>query len=500
MKNIYEKIMGLFSNKYFVAFLLVLLFSYLSIPELNLDYRSDNLTVTKQEGFYLLQSGLIDNDIKIPYSEILTGIDIDGGIVLQYDADVSELPEDQRIEALNNVKKIIETRIANLGIAETSVVTSVFNDEYRLNVELPGFENIETAKETLGATAELEFRLENTINAEQLSRAIDDLNDDYSLLIDKIRTDPSSLTELETEQYFQYLQRQQQLATEYPVYESTEPRLTGRDIERASVSVDPTSGLNQVVVNLNFTDEGTEKFRNITKDNIGKRLAVYLDNQIIQSPIINQEIPSGEAQISGGFTIERANLLKDQLNAGALPVPVTVINEKYIGPFLGTQTVRKSVLAGIIGVLLVIVFMAINYRKLVFITLLNVFLYTTISLFIYRITHTPLTLPGIAGFIMSIGLAIDSNILIFERLKEERLLHGNTRVAINNALTRSFTSIRDANLATFIASMVLYNPFNFGFLPVSSLVKGFSITLAYGVLVGLFTGYYVTRLILKRKE
>jgi len=271
---------------------------------------------------------------------------------------------------------------------------------------------------------------------------------------------------------------------EAPVFHTM---MTGKDLK--SIVVDsPISGTYQI--NFELTDEGSTVFADFTSNNVGKILAIVLDNKIISSPRINTAITEGSGTIQGSFTYEEANQLAVQLRYGSLPIPLTVEQIRIIGPTLGQDSLQKSLIAGGVGLLLVILFMAIFYKLPGLMANLAIITYALITFALFRLIPVTLTLPGIAGLILSTGSALDANILIFERLKEE-LRNGRTLAqAIDLGWKRAWPSIRDSNMATIITSLIL---FWFGSSFGASFVKGFAITLALGVLVSLFSAIVVTR-------
>ncbi|MEW5938439.1 MAG: protein translocase subunit SecD, partial [Chloroflexota bacterium] len=264
--------------------------------------------------------------------------------------------------------------------------------------------------------------------------------------------------------------------------------MTGADLKTATVGQDPTSGRYYIAFTL--TAEGAQIFSQHTSTHTQQYLGIVLDKTVISSPIINQAITSGEGQISGNFTYESANQLAIQLRYGSLPIPVKVVESRTVGPTLGEESVRKSVLAGAIGLAVVILFMAFYYRVPGLLADLALLTYALFSLALFKLIPVVLTLPGIAGFILSIGMAVDANVLIFERMKEELRGGKNLRQAIDLGWSRAWPSIRDSNISTLITCLIL---FMFGSSFGASMVKGFSVTLALGVGVSLFTAINVTR-------
>jgi preprotein translocase subunit SecD len=263
--------------------------------------------------------------------------------------------------------------------------------------------------------------------------------------------------------------------------------MTGADLDTVSVGTDP---LGNFLINFTLKPSAGQTFADYTTANVNKTLAIVLDKKVISAPNIGEPITGGEGSISGGFTQETANTLAIQLRSGSLPVPMKVVESRTVGPTLGEESVRKSVLAGIIGLAVVILFMAFNYRLPGVIADLALIIYALASLMLFKLIPVTLTLPGIAGFILSIGMAVDANVLIFERLKEELRAGRSLSQAIDLGWSRAWPSIRDSNISTLITCGILWV---FGSTFGASMVKGFSVTLALGVGVSLFTAINVTR-------
>jgi len=380
--------------------------------------------------------------------EIKRGIDLAGGTHLLFVADMSKVKEEDRNSALEAVKNNIERRINLFGISEPLVQTSKFKDEYRLIVELPGITDINQAIELIGQTAQLDFR-----------------------------------------------ELPQEATTTASFADFKQTDLTGKDLIRSRVEFDSNTG--KPVISLEFSEEGGKKFAEITKRNIGKPLAIFLDEIPLTAPVVKEEITAGKAVISGDFTLDEAKKLSIQLNAGALPVPIKIVEQRNVGASLGEESVRKSIQAGMIGLLMVVFFMIAYYGYLGFLATCGLVIYGLLTLALYKLIPVTLTLPGIAGFLLSVGMAVDSNILIFERMKEEIWAGKPKQLAMELGFGRAWDSIRDANVCTLITCFVLFNPFNWSFLNTSGMVRGFALTLALGVGLSLFTGIVVTRTILR---
>jgi protein-export membrane protein SecD len=263
--------------------------------------------------------------------------------------------------------------------------------------------------------------------------------------------------------------------------------LTGKQLKRAMVEFDPTS--RQAQVSIEFNDEGKELFAKITSENIGRPVAIYLDGSQVSAPTVQEAITDGRAVISGNFTINDAKLLTQRLNAGALPVPIELISQQTIGATLGAQTLEKSILAGVIGLIVVSLFMILFYRLPGLLSVLALIFYGLIVLSIFKLIPVTLTLAGMAGFILSIGMAVDANILIFERLREELKAKKPLSIAIPDAFKRAWPSIFDGNVSTLLTCLILM-------WFTTSLVKGFAITLSIGIIVSMFSAMVVTRVLL----
>lgn len=397
------------------------------------------------------------------------GLDLAGGTSLTLKADMKDLNESQKSKALEAVKTVIERRTNFFGVSEPIVQTAVSGNDYRVIVELPGV-NIEQAKDIIGTTAQLSFW-------EQ--------------------TATSSSVSIKTQEELQALVASQ---SAYPISVvlalGTYPNktnLSGSDLKETSVGFDANSGKPQV--QLKFTSQGAKKFADITSRNVGKIVAIVLDEQTIEAPVVNQAILGGEAVISGAFTTDSANALSRSLNAGALPVPLIYLQQHGVNATLGQESLLKSLFAGGLGIIIIIIFMTVLYGRLGVAASVALILYTLLVLSIFKLSSiTPyaitLTLSGIAGFILSIGMAVDANILIFERMKEERRLGRSWHEALELGFSRAWTSIRDSNISSLITCAVLYQ---FG----TGSVKGFALTLAIGVLVSMFSAIVVTRTLLK---
>lgn len=607
--------------------------------------------------------------LSIPHVEypLVLGLDLQGGSHLEYVADLSNVPLDQRGDAMDGARDVIERRVNQMGVSEPLVQTAKAGDQWRLTVELAGIRDVNQAINMIGETPILEFRVQNeqanrglteeeqqtlleanktkrelaeeifkraqagdsiqslseeysddeTIRAAggdlgwvldqrqyiKLKELGQDLNpgDAYPMMVDdgqnfyiaqveekkdagqeirashlliqwegseqsaqsrtkelalelmeKIKSEvtPANFEEkvreysdepgadktagdldyfrrgdmvppfedaafaltkgavsdiVETQFGFHLIKKMDErnvsnLRVRAVVLRqmtaadilNTEPwvrtELTGKQLKRAMLDFDPQTGAPIVV--LDFDSEGTELFAKMTKDNIGKPIAIYLDGSPISIPTVQTEITGGQAVISGSFTVNEAKLLAQRLQAGALPVPIELIAQQTVGPTLGSESIALSLKAGLIGFLLVLIFMILFYRIPGIISVFALAFYVAVVLAIFKIIPVTMTLSGIAGFILSIGMAVDANVLIFERLKEEFRTDKPLQVSVDEAFKRAWSSIRDGNVTTLLVCLVLYTF-------TSSLVKGFALTLGIGILVSMFTAIVVTRTILK---
>lgn len=380
------------------------------------------------------------------------GLDLQGGVRLSYDLQMDDIPQESRQDALESTRSIIDQRINVFGVSEPVIQTVRLGSDYRIVVELPGVTDVNQAIDLIGRTAQLTFW---------------ELSDEE--LTDEAAT--SSAYPLGAVFFSQ---------GKVPI----KTPLTGRDLESASVGFNSQTGATEVV--LNFTNEGAKMFADITRRNIGQPVMIALDNEVIQAPVVQSEIPSGEASITGGYTADEAKNLSIALNAGALPVPLDLVAQSNVGPSLGIQSLMLSLFAGILGLISIIIFMVYIYRKEGLIASLSLLVYTMIVLFIFKSLPVTLTLAGIAGFILSIGMAVDANVLIFERMKEELRRNKTKQQAIEQGFRRAWTSIRDSNISSLITCVIL---FYFG----TGIVRGFALTLAIGILVSMFTAIVVTK-------
>jgi len=601
--------------------------------------------------------------------EFALGLDLQGGAHLVYQADVSQIPEEDRGTAVEGVRDVIERRVNAIGIGEPNVQTSKVGEDYRVIVELPGVTDIQEAKDKIGETPILEFKKENTIPPRELTEEekteMDNFNeiayakaegylkeikngadfetlaeqnsedelsknnggylgyisnvgpyadlynwastveegsvsqelldtnqgyviakrggvtdgdievrashilicylgasrceganytksealakaqeiydqanaDNFADLAKQYSTDPGSkenggdlgffpkeamvgdfaeasfsakvgeiVGPVETQYGFHIIYKTDEkinqnieawyLAvnkkTELDILPPQDPwmntGLSGKQLERAEVVSDPNTGA--VQVSLQFDADGTQLFKDLTTENVGKPIAIYLDGEPISIPTVNEPIIDGSAVISGNFSLTEAGLLSQRLNAGALPVPIEIISQQTVGATLGAKSMQKSLKAATVAVILVMLFMALYYRLPGIISVISLALYISFTLALFKFIGVTLTLAGIAGFVLSVGMAVDANVLIFERLKEELKSGKSLKTATEEGFIRAWSSIRDGNISTLITCVLLI-------LLGTSFVKGFAITLGIGILVSLFTAITVTRVLLR---
>ncbi|KKU15737.1 protein-export membrane protein SecD [Candidatus Jorgensenbacteria bacterium RIFCSPLOWO2_02_FULL_45_12] len=385
-----------------------------------------------------------------------TGLDIAGGSYLVYEIDLSQVSISDKESVVKGLRDVIERRVNLFGVSEPRVYIENAAGKERLIVELAGIKDVNSAIREIGETPFLDFRevIENgtTQPANDLSgTASGTLSDAFSYGTSTVKF----------------------VATE----------LNGRYIKSAQLAFD---NLGKPQVDIKFSDEGAKIFEDITARNIGRPVAIFLDNDLIEVPVVQDKIVGGEAQITGSFTLDQAKTLVERFNAGALPAPIKLVNQQTISPDFGNNSMREAIFAGAIGTLAIIIFMLLCYREFGIYASMSLLMYTAITLSVFKFVPVTMTLAGIAGFLLSIGMAVDANILVFERTKEE-LAKGLTRTAaIEEGFRRAWTSIRDSNISTMITSAVLYYF-------TSSFVRGFALTLFIGVLISMFSAITVTR-------
>ena len=395
------------------------------------------------------------------------GLDLAGGSQLVYEADVSNVNPEEVSELMDTLREVIERRINLFGVSEpivqverSSFVSDV--ERHRLIVELPGVTDVGEAVEEIGRTPLLEFKLLDRNPQIELDIATSTETDEEgaALVLDDINP---------------YI----------------DTGLTGRFLDGARLDFTPPQGgiPAEPVVSLRFNSEGGQLFADITGQNVGEQLAIFLDGELLSSPRINERISGGQAIISGGFTTTEARDLAQNLNFGALPLPIELVSTQTIGATLGAEVLGSGISAAIIGLSLVIAFMVLWYRVPGTVAIVALSVYVALMLSLFMLIPVTLTAAGLAGFILSLGMAVDANVLVFERMKELYREGYDSRTAAYEGFSRAWSAIRDGNATSFISAIIL---FWFG----TSLVQGFALVFGIGILVSMFTAIVVTRTLL----
>jgi len=370
------------------------------------------------------------------------GLDLVGGSHLVYEIDMKDVPAADRDSVAEGLRDVIEKRVNLFGVSEPQVYRAQSGESSRLVVELAGIKDTKKAIEQIGATPSLYF---------------------------------AKKVEFETDK-----------GEKIPAHQQT--ALTGRYIKGAQLSFDPTTNTPQI--SLTFNDEGAKMFGELTGELVGKPLAIFLDDKLISEPIVQEKITGGQAQITGRFTIKEAKEMVARFNAGALPAPITLISQQTVGASLGTDSLQKTLYAGLIGMALVMAFMLLYYRGAGVVAGFALVIYVVLTLAVFKLFGITMTLSGITGFILSIGMAVDANVLIFERSKEERLKGAAPETALEEGFRRAWPSVRDSNITSIITAFVLYYV-------TTGFVKGFALTLLLGVIMSMFSAITVSRALLR---
>ncbi len=398
------------------------------------------------------------------------GLDLSGGTHLVYDANPAGIPEAEVSGAMSALRDVIERRVNLFGVSEPLVQiekTGLFSSnkegkKYRLIVELPGVTDVKKAIAMIGATPTLEFKKERSKK--------------------EVKAYNTALTEFKKEEKAGKKVTPSKVILAGP-YEAT--GLTGRFLESSQLEFNPTTG--KPTISIKFNDKGSKLFAKITKENIGKVLAIYLDGAPVSEPVIREEISGGDAIISGGFTIKEAKTLVGRLNSGALPIEkLDLLSSQTIGASLGGKAVNAGVNAGMWGLIFVAIFLILWYRVPGLLAVIALGIYISIVLALFKFIPVTLTAAGIAGFVLSIGMAVDANVLIFERMKEELNNGRNVVDSVREGFSRAWLSIRDGNTSSIITAIIL---FWFG----TSLIEGFALTFALGIIVSMFSAIMITR-------
>ena len=412
---------------------------------------ADVINAKKNELKYIER---LSNIPQFPEKPFKLGLDLQGGIHLVYEADMSKIAKQDYSSSLQGLRDVIERRVNLFGVQEPIVQVQETPGHYRLIVELAGIKDTSQAIKMIGLTPFLEFK------------------------------EPK-------ENYQEILENNQK------VFETGEGQLedpfqttglTGKYLKKAEMAFHETT--HKPLILLQFDSEGAKIFEDLTARNIGKPLAVFLDYQLTQAPKVQDKISGGKAQITGDFTIQEAKDRVRELNTGALPVPISLISQQSVGPILGKISLEKSLKAGIIGFLAIIVFLILFYRLPGFLASLSLGVFIGIVLVLFKLIPVTLTLAGIGGAILSIGMAIDANILIFSRMREEMKEGRGFIQSVEQGFNRAWSSIRDGNLTTLLVALIL---FAFG----TSFIKGFALVLSLGILISMFSAIFITKNFLK---
>lgn len=489
------------------------------------------------------------------------GLDLQGGIHLEYEADTQNIPDDQLNDALQSAQAVIERRVNAFGVGEPLVQLSNRGDSHRIIVELPGIKNIDAAKSMIQETPFMEFRElapesateeftkqneENKKNGETIL-ALAKNSQDFNTLAKQISQDPTAkqnggdlgfvkkgslvpefedvifkddfavgtvYPELVESPFGWHIIKKEEVKGEgeekevrashilfikdsienYPDKMYVPTGLSGKNVEKVTVDYQ-SQGIGAPQVLIQFDDEGAEKLAEVSKKNVGKPLAIFIDGEVFSAPIIQQELVGGSATVTSDFDAQSVKEYVKRLNEGALPIPIKLVAQQSVDASLGESALQQSLFAGAIGLLAVAVFMLVVYRFLGLVAVFALLFYTALLVVLFKFSaFTPfaitITLSGIAGFVLSIGIAVDANILVFERFREE-LSYGKTvRKALETAFNRAWPSIRDGHISTLLTTFILI-------MTGTGFVKGFAIILALGVLVSLFTAVVLVRVLLR---
>lgn len=448
-RKIYWTLLSIFLIGILAAFLI-----YPTTWNKSVDYLNDKVGFT-----------ILPHFLKKPF---VLGLDLQGGTHLVYEADLSNIAPEDYMESMQGVRDVIERRINLFGVAEPVVQVNKSGSHYRLIVELAGIKDTHQAIEMIGQTPSLDFREERP-QAEAEAMA-----EKQKAVLEKFQQGE----ELSFEE--------QQILIEDPYFVPTV--LTGKYLKGADIQFDQQTY--QTQVSLEFDNEGSKIFEDLTRANVGKRIAIYLDGTPISAPTVQEAIPGGRAQITGNFSLEEAKELVQRLNAGALPVPINLVNQQTIGASLGSVSLNKSLKAGIFGFIAILLFIIFYYRLPGLLASLSLLIYVVLVLAVFKFIPVTLTLSGVAGFILSIGMAVDANILIFERFKEEFKSGKSLGGSIDEGFNRAWPAIRDGNISTIITCIIL-------FIFATGLIKGFALTLGIGVLISMFSAIIITKTFLK---
>lgn len=394
----------------------------------------------------------------IPYK---LGLDLQGGTHLVYEADTTEIEDKSSV--MQGLRDIMERRVNLFGVEEPVVQIQENEDYSRLIIELAGVKEPSEAIKMIGETPFLEFREERSEKErEQILESL-------------------GVEEKSEEERRQLLEEIENINKD-PYFKETS--LTGQYLERAELEFNEMTY--KPVVSLYFDSEGSKLFEEITSRNIGKQVAIYIDGVLLSAPVVQESIKGGRAQITGDFTPQWAKDLVYNLNAGALPVPIELISQQSVGPTLGALSLEQSLKAGLYGLVAIVVFMVIFYKLPGLLASAALLIYLAVFLSIIKLVPVTLTLAGIGGIILSIGMAVDANVLIFSRTREELRGGRELSAALTEGFRRSWSSIRDGSITTLIVALIL---FFFG----TSFIKGFAFTLSIGIVLSMLSALFITK-------
>jgi preprotein translocase subunit SecD len=406
------------------------------------------------------------------------GLDLAGGSHLVYEADVSTIPEAEVTELMSVLREVIEKRVNSLGVEENAVYVEESSfaadvKQHRLVIELPGVTNVDAAVEEIGRTPLLEFKLvdEEVAATQAQAESMAESMSASGTSIKNIKANGVAVDAMDP-----YI----------------ETGLTGRYLESAALEFAGSGSgqlSNEPIVSIRFTPEGADLFEKLTRENVGGVLAIFLDGQLISAPRVNEAIAGGTAVISGGFNPEEAKALAQNLNFGALPVPISLVSTQTIDATLGAGVIEQSYIAGLVGFLLISLFLIAWYRVPGLIASVALFLYIVVNLALFMVIPVTLTAAGLAGFVLSLGMAVDANVLVFERMKEEFRSGKGSRQAASEGFSRAWSAIRDGNITGLISAVIL---FWFG----TALIKGFALVLGVGIIVSVLSAIVLTRTML----
>lgn len=448
----------MFKNVYFRLGLISAITTFailVALPRVPVKLNLGSFNLDSSIGGYYFTVGKKTVDLR----ELKKGLDLEGGVRIVLKAKMDNIAEADRDAALESAKEVIDRRINLLGVTEPYIATVKEGNEYRLLVEIPGVENVSEAVDLIGQTAQLKFK--------------------------QLKPDQ----EWSSDKFLEFFQNPD-------AWEETD--VSGADLKGVDVVFGQGGNIQQQgrpQIQLKFTDQGREKFSELAKNNIDKPIALYLDQDPypLSMPVVSPDLAEGvfnDPVISGTFDVETAKNLSINLRAGALPIPVEVLQQETIGATLGNDSVHRSFFAGIVGLLLVVIFIIFKYGRLGVLASVSLVIYSVIVLAIFKIIPVVLTLPGIAGFILSIGMAVDANILIFERMNEEIMWGKPKNLALKLGFERAWNSIKDSNFSSLITAFILYE---LGTGP----VRGFALNLIIGILVSLFSSIFVVRTLIE---